>query len=555
MPPCKRQPTLMVDICASCSRLKATLDHPTNAAAWVQDPDDASKKYLIARSVDAAINFAVQERSVQEVTTIAKRTNVTKASTQTTRSSRKRKADTIDEIELIQALVESSSQEDAPLDTAPEKASDDATPGNTTLEAETPVDHNKDLDGAPASEPEPDEPIQDATPEKLQSVTNVNATRERKKRQKRNDDLSSILDGIGDRFRQMQSSPKNIRMFDTQWSDIKRFVLDQNDLYETHGAQLPQIFDAAWNVGGAALFIEWKKILTYWRATSRDSQPNPTFPVLPVHGCVEETPQSSLPPSAQSESSLNTSTEAKLSSLHLARQKLKAAYQEFTASSASSQLQKTVYRNAIADIYAHYIDIQKQLADPDIQSGLDDSLAPATLLTQGSKQVASSSKIELFRAAHPGVDPPATRDDQSIAGKHWRSLGKVIEQGKRWYTLRQEWGPASLILWPSQSMSHSSLERLPQPLFTLLHHLVSRFRPNRLDLAAPFMAMFRQIATSQTPPTGFNHIERLSEDEIRAIAMDWSPNPSWLIESGEDRIVELSHPNRSVNDSEDEEIM
>jgi hypothetical protein len=249
------------------------------------------------------------------------------------------------------------------------------------------------------------------------------------------------------------------------------------------------------------------------------------------------------------------STETKLSTLNPTIQKLKAAYQDFTTSSASSQLQEIVYRNSLADIYAHYIDLQNQLANPDVQSGLDATLVPTKLLTQGSKQVASSSKIELFRAAYPGMDPPETRDDQSIAGKHWRSLGKVIDQGKRWYTLRQEWGPASLILWPSQSMSHSSLERLQQPLFTLLHRLVSRFRPDRLELAEPFMGMFRQIATSQTPPTDLNHIERLSEDEIRPITMDLSPNPSWLIESGEDRIVELSHSKRSVADSDEEETM
>lgn len=547
----------MVDICASCSRFRAALDDLTEAA-WVQDPDDASKIYLIARSVHAAISFAVREQSIQEVTTIAEKTDTTKVLTQTLRSSRtsrKRKADVIDEVELIQTLFEESSQRDVPVDATSQDTAKNITPEGAPLNEETQPTHNGDFSVTPASEPESNGAVQDATPEMLQNVTNVNATKERRKRQRRDDTLSSILDDIGDRFRRMQSNADNIRMFDAQWSEMKRFVLDQKDLQDTHGTQLSHVFDAAWNVGGAALFIEWKKILTYWRATSRNSRANPTFPALPMHGWLEHTLPSSLPPSAQPESSLDISTEAKLSTLNLTRQKLKAAYQDFTASGASSQLQEIVYRNSLADIYAHYIDLQNQLSDPDVQTGLDASLVSTTLLTQGSKQVASTSKIELFCAAYPGIDPPKTRDDQSIAGKHWRSLGKVIDQGKRWYTLRQEWGPASLILWPSQSMSHSSLERLQQPLFTLLHRLVSRFRPDRLELAAPFMGMFRQIATSQTPPTDLNHIERLSEDEIRAITMDLSPNPSWLMESGEDRIVELSHSNQSVADSDEDETV
>ena len=545
----------MVDICASCSRFRAALDDLTEAA-WVQDPDDASKLYLIARSVHAAISFAVRERSIREVTTIAEKTDTTKVFTQTLRSSRtsrKRKADVIDEVELVQTLIEDSSQQDVPADANQPKTPDNTTPDGASLNDKAQAAHNRDLSATPASESDADRTAPDGTPEMLQNVTNVNATKERKKRQRRDDTLSSILDDIGDRFRRMQSNADNIRMFDAQWSQMKRFVLDQKDLKNIHAMQLSHVFDAAWNVGGAALFIEWKKILTYWRATSRDSQAIPTFPTLPMHGWLEQMPSSSLPPSAQPESSLDVSTEAKLSSLNLTRQKLKAAYQDFTASGASSQLQEIVYRNSLADIYAHYIDLQNQLADPGVQSGLNASLAPATLLTQGSKQVASTSKIELFRAAYPGIDPPKTRDDQSIAGKYWRSLGKVIDQGKRWYTLRQEWGPASLILWPSQSMSHSSLERLQQPLFTLLHRLVSRFRQDRLDLAGPFMVMFRQIATSQTPPAALSHIERISDDEISAVTMDVAPNPSWLIESGEDRILELSHSNLSVADSDEEE--
>lgn len=420
---------------------------------------------------------------------------------------------------------------------------------------DTRPDHDIDIDATLTSETTSNEAVEDATPEMFQNVTNVNATKERKKRQKRDDTISAILDDIGDDFRRMQSSPNNIQLFDTQWSQIRHFVLDQKDLRDTHGPHLSHIFDAAWNVGGAALFIEWKTILTYWRATSRDSKADPTFPALPVHGWGEQPPRSSLPPSAQSELSPPISAKVKLSTLNLTREKLKTAYQDFTASGASAQLQDVIYRNALADIYAHYMDLQKQLADPDVQSELNESLASRTLLTQGSKQFASVSKIELIRAAHPGVDPPRTRDDQSLAGKHWRSLGKVIEQGRRWYTLRQEWGPASLVLWPSQAMSHSSLEPLQQPLFTLLHRLVSHFRQDRLDLAQPLMGMFRQIATSKTPPTSLSHIERLSEDEIRTVSMDLSPNPSWLMESGEDRIIELSHTKEPTGASDDDKTI
>ena len=550
----KRQPTLVVDICSSCSRLKAALDDLTEAA-WVPDPYDASKTYLIAKSVHAAIGFAVRERSVQEITTIAKKIGTSEVLTQTIRSSRKRKASTTDDVELVQNLVEDSSQEDVSVDTNLEAMPKNGAATDNVPQVDTQPDHDNNIDATPASEAASDEAVEDATAELLQNVTNINAGKERKKRQKRDDAISATLDDIGDRFRRMQSSSNNIRLFDAQWSQINRFVLDQKDLRDTHATQLPHIFEAAWNVGGAALFIEWKKILTYWRATSRDSRANPTFPELPMHGWDTEPPPSSLPPSAQPDSSLPISADVKLSTLNLTRQRLKAAYQHFTASGASAQLQDVVYRNALADVYAHYMDLQKQLADPDVQSGLDESLRRGDLLTQGSKQVASTSKIELFRAAYPKIDPPGTRDDQSLAGKHWRSLGKVIEQGKRWHTLRQEWGPASLILWPSQSMSHSSLERLQQPLFTLLHRLVSRFRQDRLDLAQPLMGMFRQIATSATPPTSLSHIECLSEEEIRDISMDLSPNPSWLMESGGGRITELSHIKRPAGASDDDEAM
>jgi hypothetical protein len=542
------QASLSVHVCPDCNRIRTTLDLQPTAAIWIEDPDDPSKSFLVARSFDAAITLAVRERSVQEVTTLARRVTMTPLATQIARAHRKRKADAVDDVSLVQSFVQNDVNEEsggADVDMDGEKSE---------------AGHGRDENDEEGDQQSLGQVVEEASEEEgegeaqglVHKATSVNAKRENAKRHKRNKGLSTILDDLRTRFRAMQSTPESIRSFDELWTRVRSFTLDQDltGLKDADFKLLEQVFEAVWNIGGAALFIEWKKLLGYWRASCREPNSDPIFPVLPRREWWEmrvSTPNtqsqprhSSLPPSAQQSRIEDSQTGSQVdkctaqhSTLDQTRKKLRAAYEAVTASSAVSQLQEIVYRDALADVYAHYIDIQNQLADPGFLCGENGKSMKKT------KQTASASKTELFRATHPNMDLPSNRDENSLAGKAWRSLGRIIDQGKRWYTLREEWGPCALILWPSQSMSHSTFERLPMPLFTLLLRLVLNFRVDRLEFAGRFTDIFHQIVMQQKPPTTLSNIEWLTEDEITKFSMAESPSSSWLMQERTERVKEV----------------